>query len=133
MRPNTAVNILQATGHHNQPVEVFKAILLDEDKELIRVVELARGNRDQVMLDPNMVLGSAKYWGALYVILSHNHPGESNPVPSQADLDVTKYARRYLRPYKVKVLDHIILGSDDYISITRDYPSRLRRFWAWLV
>ncbi len=133
MTPNEAVNILQATGHHVQPVEVFKAILLDEDKELIKVVELARGNRDQVRMDFNLVLGSAKHWEALYVILSHNHPGEANPIPSQADLNVTKYARRYLRRYKVKVLDHIILGSDDYISIQRDCPGPLRRFWAWLV
>ena len=130
MTPNVAANILQATGHHYQTVEVFKALFLDEDKKLVRVVELARGDWDHVLIDPDLVLESANYWEAFNVILSHNHPGEVAPVPSQADLDLTKYFRRYLRRYKVKVLDHIILGTDGYVSIKRDCPGFLRRIFS---
>lgn len=132
MNPAASAYILRSTKHHLEPVEVFKVILLGKGDKLIRVLEVARGSEDQVIVDANHILGMAKYWGSTRVVLAHNHPHERSVIPSQADLDLTKLFKRYLRPFRIKVLDHIILGSSDYVSLTRDCPSLLRRIWNYL-
>lgn len=50
------------------------------------------------------------------VILAHNHP-HGIVVPSQEDIDCTKYIYKILNALKVRLLDHIIVNENDYISM----------------
>ncbi len=56
---------------------------------------------------------------AASVIFLHNHPsGESNP--SKNDLDITDRLVDACDLIGVKVLDHIILGEDNYTSFAQE-------------
>jgi DNA repair protein RadC len=56
---------------------------------------------------------------AASVIFLHNHPsGESNP--SKNDIDITERLAEACDLIGVKVLDHIILGDDNYTSFAQD-------------
>jgi DNA repair protein RadC len=119
--------ILRASGLHNREVEVFSVILLDEHLQLVRVVELARGYWDHVLVDPKKILERAKYWETPNVILAHHHPGETAPVPSQDDLILTRDFQRFLRKHKIRLLDHVVLGTHESVSIKENHPGFLRR------
>ena len=49
------------------------------------------------------------------VILAHNHPGGSTR-PSAADINVTIRIVTALESISIKVLDHIIVAGDKYVS-----------------
>jgi DNA repair protein RadC len=50
------------------------------------------------------------------IILAHNHP-HGIALPSQEDIDCTKYIYKILDALKVRLLDHIIVNESDYISM----------------
>ncbi len=49
------------------------------------------------------------------LIFVHNHPS-GDPEPSQADLDITRRLSEVGRVVGIKVLDHVVIGSDRYFS-----------------
>lgn len=49
-------------------------------------------------------------------IVAHNHPS-GNPAPSQEDIQVTKRLMEAGVVMGVEILDHIIVGTDKYISL----------------
>lgn len=49
-------------------------------------------------------------------IVAHNHPS-GNPAPSQEDIQVTKRLMEAGVVMGVEILDHIIVGTDTYISL----------------
>ena len=51
------------------------------------------------------------------LIFVHNHPS-GDPEPSQADLDITRRLCEVGRVVGIKVLDHVVIGSDRYFSFT---------------
>ena len=50
------------------------------------------------------------------IILVHNHP-HGIALPSHEDIESTKYIYKILEALKVRLLDHIIVNEDDYISM----------------
>ena len=62
------------------------------------------------------VLQSITATDASAIVLSHNHPGGSLR-PSQADILCTVEALRALQPLDVMMLDHIIIGNGQAISL----------------
>ena len=53
---------------------------------------------------------------ATAVIFSHNHPS-GHSEPSRSDIHITKKLTDILEIVDVKVLDHIIVGDDNQISL----------------
>ena len=53
------------------------------------------------------------------LILLHNHPS-GNPEPSTQDLKITKRLIEVGEIVGITVLDHIIIGSDNYYSFADD-------------
>ena len=49
------------------------------------------------------------------VLLCHNHPGGSVK-PSMEDVHLTNQLRKMLEPLGVVVMDHIIIGENQYFS-----------------
>jgi DNA repair protein RadC len=52
---------------------------------------------------------------ACALILVHNHPS-GDPTPSAADIDMTKQIVDALRPLKIAVHDHLVVGRDGVAS-----------------
>tara|TARA_Y100000310_G_C20668125_1_gene808760 strand:+ start:1089 stop:1757 length:669 start_codon:yes stop_codon:yes gene_type:complete len=95
--------------------EIFLGVYLNTRNYIIRKEEISIGTLDMSLVNPREVFGPALTDGAKSVILVHNHPsGDSEP--SEADLRVTKQIKEAGDLLGISVLDHIIIGSKDYIS-----------------
>ena len=57
----------------------------------------------------------ALQYNASSIILGHNHPS-SNTKPSDQDINLTKKICRAGNNLDILVLDHIIVGNDNYYS-----------------
>lgn len=55
------------------------------------------------------------------IIIAHNHP-DSTAEPSQSDITATKKIINALRPLGIKLLDHIIIGTDAAVSLREVLP-----------
>ena len=67
------------------------------------------------IVHPREVLKIAIRESAASVIFVHNHPS-GDPEPSIDDIEITKRLCKSCNIVGINVLDHIIVGSDDYYS-----------------
>lgn len=125
-----------ATGRTGQPVQIrtprqayqfFRDMSLNS-KEQLRGLYL--GSRHQIIHDEVISIGSltsnivhprevfqpAVEYGAVAVIVAHNHPSGSLE-PSDADLDVTGQLAAAGKILGIDLLDHLIVAADGYRSI----------------
>jgi len=96
--------------------EVFCVIYLDNRHRVLEFSELFRGTIDGTSVYPREVVIEALTHGAAAVILAHNHPS-GLAEPSQADERITKRLKSALELVDIRVLDHIIIGSEGSTSM----------------
>ena len=70
---------------------------------------VSMGGLDQVVVHPREVFRPALIAAAHSIIIMHNHPS-GDPIPSDADIRVTRELIRAGRTLRVEILDHIIMG-----------------------
>ena len=99
--------------HEN--VEYIMLLLLDSGYHLIGEEILSKGTANASLLSPREVYIQAFRNGAAGIMLLHNHPG-GNPVPSENDLLVTERIGRTGALTDIPLIDHIILGDNNYFS-----------------
>lgn len=96
--------------------EEFRVILLDGKKRMIRHCRIALGTVDKAFVHPRDVFRPALDEHAKSIILVHNHPS-GDPHPSQEDILLTKELFMGGLVLGIEVLDHIIIGFDEHISL----------------
>lgn len=96
--------------------EVFAAAYLDTRHRLIEYVELFQGTIDGAEVHPREVVKRALRCNAAAVILAHNHPS-GTVEPSAADRTVTARLKQALALVDVRLLDHIVVGGGDGLSM----------------
>lgn len=74
-----------------------------------------RGTINQSIVHPRDIFQRALLSNATRIIIAHNHPS-GNPKPSDADNRVTERMVLAGELMGIELLDHIIVGSDDYYS-----------------
>ena len=103
-------------------VEHFQVVLLNTRRRLIRIDIVSRGTLDTILVHPREVFKPAIAANASAVVLVHNHPS-GDPMPSEADIKVTRDLIRAGQLLKIEVLDHVIIGRatqerpKDFISL----------------
>lgn len=95
--------------------EKFWIILLDQAQQILRIVEISEGGITGTVADPKKIFRLALETGATNLILCHNHPS-GQLKPSQADTHLTQKIFSAGKLLDINVLDHIIVGRDDYFS-----------------
>jgi len=98
------------------PYEVFACLYLDNRHRLISFEELFNGTIDSAQVHAREVVRAALKHNAAAVILSHNHPS-GVAEPSQSDINLTLELKKALKLVDVRVLDHLIIGSGEAISL----------------
>lgn len=98
--------------------EVFCAVFLDNRHRVLKFAELFRGTVDGTSVYPREVVKEALYCNAAAVIFAHNHPS-GIAEPSQADERITKRLKAALELVDIRVLDHLIIGSDAVTSFAK--------------
>jgi DNA repair protein RadC len=95
--------------------EEFKMLFLDSRNQLIAVETFKTGTVNRSVVYPRKVVERALYNHAVGVIIAHNHPAGSLE-PSHEDQDITRAIKEALKTVDITLLDHIIIGSNDYYS-----------------
>jgi len=96
--------------------EVFSILFLNNQHKVIAYEELFRGTIDSASVYPREVLKRALHHNAAAIILSHNHPS-GEPEPSQSDIQITQKLQQALKMVDIRILDHIIIGGEEPVSL----------------
>lgn len=99
----------------HQSREIFSALFLDSQHQLICYDELFKGTINAATVYPREVVIQALKRNAASVIFAHNHPSGSVE-PSASDIALTKTLVDCLTLVDVKTLDHIIVGEGQTYS-----------------
>lgn len=95
--------------------EYFFCLYLDQNKHLIDKKLLFKGTLNKSLIHPREIFKWAYLSSAAYIICVHNHPSGSI-IPSSEDINVTDCLVKIGKLQGIFVIDHIIIGSDNYYS-----------------
>lgn len=96
--------------------EVFLALLLDSKNRLIREVQISEGSLNASIVHPREVFAPVLKESASAILFIHNHPS-GDPTPSREDIAITERLKKVGELMGVRVLDHIIIGNGEYVSL----------------
>lgn len=96
--------------------EHLMLVLLDNKCSLIKEIVLTIGTINASLVSPRDIFLQALKYGAVYIVLLHNHPS-GDATPSGNDISVTKNVYDAGELLGIHLLDHIIIGDNDYVSL----------------
>lgn len=103
--------------------EIFIAALLDTKLRFLRDVRISEGSLSQTQVHPREAFAPAVRESAHAIVFAHNHPS-GDPAPSEDDVALTRRLVAAGDVLGIRVVDHVICGSDDFYSFADD--GRLR-------
>ena len=96
--------------------EHFILILLDSRHRVLKTAEISVGSLDMSIVHPRETFREAIVARASAIILAHNHPS-GDSTPSREDLELTRRLTEAGRLLGIPVLDHLIVGSGEPLSL----------------
>ncbi len=99
--------------------EEFRSLFLDSKNQLIARETLQTGTVNRSAVYPRKIVERALHHHAVGVIVAHNHPAGTLE-PSEEDITVTNAIKNALKTVDIKLLDHIIIGGNDYFSFNKN-------------
>ena len=109
-----AITLMEKMRFEKQ--EILKVALLNNRNKLIRIKDIAKGGGNFVTATIKSVLNEAVKIEASKIILIHNHPS-GDPTPSSQDIEFTQNVEQASNILGIQLLDHIVIGNTNYISI----------------
>lgn len=100
----------------NPECECMVVLMLNTRRRVKGHQLLTIGTLDTLLVHPREVFRGAIVAAASAVILMHNHPS-GEPMPSEADIKVTRDLIRAGQLLKIEVLDHVIMGTGNHRSL----------------
>ncbi|MBK7138325.1 MAG: DNA repair protein RadC [Bacteroidetes bacterium] len=95
--------------------EEFWVIYLDIRGKILSIKNISSGGLTQTLCDLKIIFNHALKLFSPSIVLFHNHPS-GNLKPSEQDIKLTKKIRSAGEILDIKILDHIIIGIEDYFS-----------------
>ncbi len=95
--------------------EIFKVVYLDSNNRISDIVDTAVGTVDQAFPIVREIIHTALQKFAKSIVCVHNHPS-ANITPSTQDKEFTKELCDAGKLMGIKVLDHVIIGDNQYYS-----------------
>ncbi len=91
-------------------------LCLNQKGDLIMCHAMTNGSILSVSTDTRLLIQNALFSKSSCVIIAHNHPGgEARPSPE--DYEATRRIEEALQNVSIKLLDHIIVGEGEYVSL----------------
>ena len=113
--PEDAANFLMPFMTSLQQ-ENFVALYLNVKNQIIHQQTVFIGSLNASIVHPREIFRVAVRRAAAAIIVAHNHPS-GNPVPSPEDIDVTKRLLEAGQILGIDLLDHIIIGDHQFVSL----------------
>lgn len=102
----------------NERIELLKLIMIDTKNRLTKIVNIKEGSTSEINITPTRIMQEVIKSQAPKFILVHNHPS-GDTTPSKADIEFTKRIQICAKLLDVRLVDHIIIGADNYRSIIK--------------
>ena len=102
--------------------EILKIAMLNNKNKLLKIKDIAKGGGNFVTATMKSILNEAVKIEAAKIILIHNHPA-GDPTPSNQDIEFTKNVEQASKLLGIQLLDHIVIGNGNYVSI---FSQRMR-------
>ncbi len=93
--------------------EIFKIVLVNAQNEIIDIIDVAQGTINKASPVIREIFQKALQNYATSLICVHNHPS-GKVVPSKEDQEFTSELFKAGKIMQVDVLDHVIIGDNDY-------------------
>ncbi len=116
--PGDAVELL-APRLRDSAVEEFHLLVLDTHGQVRRDHLITRGLADSAQVHPREVFRAAIAEAAAGIIVVHNHPS-GDLTPSPEDIAVTRQLAAAGRLLDIPLVDHILIGGDDFLSFAAE-------------
>lgn len=113
--PTQVRRYLKALLRH-EPHEVFGCLFLDSKNRVQTFEILFHGSINTAHVHARQVVKRALAHNSAGLILCHNHPSGVKDA-SKADIDLTRHLKQALALVDVVVLDHLIIGDGDPLSM----------------
>ncbi len=97
--------------------EVFKVVYLDNNNRILDIVDAAYGTVDHAMPIVREIIHNALQKFSKSIICAHNHPS-ANITPSIHDKRFTKELCDAGKLMEIKIMDHLIIGDNEYFSFS---------------
>ncbi|MDR0974480.1 MAG: hypothetical protein LBL80_02175 [Ruminococcus sp.] len=102
----------------NNSVEEFRLACFNPQLKLIgnTVHTINKGGPNTTEADMRKLIYTVVHTETNSIAVSHNHP-HTSATPSTSDISATRYMSQTLRAFGVRLLDHIIVGENDVLSM----------------
>ena len=105
---------------HNQLMflkqEHFLLLCLDNKNKVIKEKTIFIGSLNMSLVTPREVFKEAVAMNSAKIVLVHNHPS-GDALPSQEDIFLTEHFEKLGKMMDIEVVDHIIVGWNQFYSI----------------
>lgn len=108
-----AVNFLKL---NKEPEEYLYMMCLNGRLNLLSIFEISHGTVNCSVASSREIFQKALLANAVCIVLVHNHPS-GDPYPSYNDIAVTKQVKEAGQLMNIELIDHVIIGSNNYISL----------------
>lgn len=109
--------------------EILKCLLLNKKNKVICIKTIYIGNLDSINIDPKVVLCEAVRRSASKIAIVHNHPS-GDSIPSNHDIESSRRLSQCAKLLDIELLDHIVIGKNNYCSIRQYLGERNETFWG---
>ncbi|MCD4650353.1 MAG: JAB domain-containing protein, partial [Candidatus Cloacimonetes bacterium] len=100
--------------------EEFKVLYLNTKNIILYEESLFTGTVNEAKVYIRKIIEQTIRFSACAIIIVHNHPS-GNLKPSQDDILITERIKQALSLIEVKLLDHIIVGDNDYFTFVGEH------------
>lgn len=126
-RPETVAEYYMESLRHEEKERVV-LILLDKKLHLISDTVLSIGTVSESLISPRELFLIALREKAVQIILLHNHPS-GDASPSGDDLKITERIRLSGQLMGIPLIDHIIIGDNQFTSLRQAGYMKDERFY----
>lgn len=102
----------------DEPAEVIATVYLDASQRVLGLRHTRSGLVDRLVLPIRDIAADALAFGAVAVVIAHNHPS-GDPRPSVADREATRLLARALEALDMRLLDHLVVARGGFTSFRR--------------
>lgn len=95
--------------------EEFYVLYLDNKNNIIENKKLFVGTLNKSIVHPREIFKEAYILSSASIVCVHNHPS-GNVTPSKEDISLTRKIHEIAFIHEIKLLDHIIVGDNNYFS-----------------
>lgn len=107
--PEKVADYLRSAFDESPMQEAFYSVYLDRKNHPLGRHLITLGTLNSTLVSPREVFRGAILAGAAALVVAHNHPS-GDPVPSAADITVTRMLREAAKVLDIELLDHVIVG-----------------------